>query len=222
MIDLIQKEKIKIANDHDLEEGEFRIQIILFYRLAKLGVNFIVTRWYLRKVNTLGNLLFTNKKPDIQNQGHISIGNLTRIWSNVNQCRLSVKKGGKLMIGNGCRINGPVIAVTNYVRIGNRCRIAPQVYIMDGDFHTVEDRLAKGESKPIIIEDDAWVATRSMVLKGVTIGKGAVVAAGSVVTKDVDNYTLVGGVPAKFIKNIRPKGNVQVLKKTQLQIQETA
>ncbi len=222
MLELIEKEKVKIANDHDLEASDFRIQIILFYRLAKLGVNFIITRWYLRKVNTLGKLLFTNKKPDIKNQGHISIGNLTRIWSNVNQCRLSVKKGGRLTIGSGCRINGPIIAVTDHVSIGNGCRIAPQVYIMDGDFHTLEDRLAEGESKPIIIEDDAWVATRSMVLKGVTIGKGAVVAAGSVVTKDVGSYTLVGGVPAKFIKNIKPKGNVQVLKKRQLQIQETA
>jgi acetyltransferase-like isoleucine patch superfamily enzyme len=218
--DLIQKEKVKIANDHDLEQGRFRIQIILIYRLIKLGFNFIITRWYLRKVNSMGKLLFTNKKPDIQNQGHISIGNLTRIWSNVNQCRLSVKKGGKLMIGSGCRINGPVIAVTNHVSIGNRCRIAPQVYIMDGDFHTVEDRLAEGESKPIIIEDDAWVATRSMVLKGVTIGKGAVVAAGSVVTKDVASYTLVGGVPAKFIKEIRPKNNGQMARMSHSQLQE--
>ena len=62
--------------------------------------------------------------------------------------------------------------------------------------------LAEGKSKPIIIEDDAWLATRCMVLKGVTIGKGAVVAAGAVVTKDVPPYTMVAGVPAKAIKKI--------------------
>ena len=217
MKELILKEKVKIANDHDLNQNDFRIEIILLFRLIKLGFNYLITRWYLRNANKLGKIIFTNKKPDIQNQGFISIGNLTRIWSNVNQCRLSVKKGGNLTIGEGCRINGPVIAVTDQVIIGDRCRIAPQVYIMDGDFHTIEDRLAKGTSKPIIIEDDAWVATRSMVLKGVTIGKGAVVAAGSVVTKDVAPYTLVGGVPARFIKNIQPEninktGNTEAIK----------
>ena len=202
---LIKNEIKKIADDHECKESAPKVKLILLHRLIKLGTNFLITRWYLRKVNVKGKIIFTNEKPDIQNKGHISIGNLTRIWSNVNQCRLSVKKGGKLSIGDGCRINGPVIAVTNEVIIGNGCRVAPQVYLMDGDYHTIEDRSVNGKSKPIRIEDDAWLATRSMVLKGVTIGRGAVVAAGSVVTKDVEPYTLVGGVPAKFIKRIKPK-----------------
>lgn len=202
MKDLIKKERIKIALDHKLHEQEFKTSIILGFRLIKLGMNYLVTKWYLRRVNKKGKIIFTNRKPDIQNSGHISIGNLTRIWSNVSTCRLSVKKGGELIIGEGCRINGPVIAVTNKVIIGDRCRIAPQVYIMDGDFHAVGNILENGKSNPVIIEDDAWVATRAMILKGVRIGKGAVVAAGSVVTKDVPDYTLVGGVPAKVIKKI--------------------
>jgi len=49
-----------------------------------------------------------------------------------------------------------------------------------------------------------WIATRSIILRGVTIGEGAVVAAGAVVTKDVAPYTLVGGIPARTIKNLRP------------------
>jgi acetyltransferase-like isoleucine patch superfamily enzyme len=56
------------------------------------------------------------------------------------------------------------------------------------------------ESKPIVIESNAWIGFNSIVMKGVTIGKGAVVAAGSVVSKDVENYTIVGGNPAKYIK----------------------
>ena len=59
-------------------------------------------------------------------------------------------------------------------------------------------------SKPIIIEDEAWIGGGSIITQGVTIGKGAVVAAGSVVTKDVSPCTIVGGVPAKFIKNTAP------------------
>ena len=61
-----------------------------------------------------------------------------------------------------------------------------------------------------------------MVLKGVKIGKGAVVAAGSVVTKDVESYTLVGGVPAKFIKHIAPKPNLHPVMETEPQVQKIA
>ena len=74
---------------------------------------------------------------------------------------------------------------------------------MDGDFHGVDDRAEPGKSDAIIIGDNAWLATRSMVLKGVKIGEGATVAAGAVVTKDVAPYTLVGGVPAKLIRKLQ-------------------
>lgn len=55
-------------------------------------------------------------------------------------------------------------------------------------------------SKPVVIGDDVWIGARSIILKGVHIGKGAVIAAGAVVTKDVPEYAIVGGVPAKVIK----------------------
>ncbi|MBP9873243.1 MAG: hypothetical protein KBC60_04350 [Haliscomenobacter sp.] len=78
---------------------------------------------------------------------------------------------------------------------------------MDSDFHGLDHNQMGGNSKPVILEDHVWLATRSMVLKGVRIGKGAVVAAGAVVTKDVPPYTVVAGVPAKVIKHLpRPAG----------------
>ena len=55
------------------------------------------------------------------------------------------------------------------------------------------------ESEKVIIEDDVWIGARSIILPGVTIGRGSVIAAVSVVTKDVEEYTLVGGNPAKLI-----------------------
>jgi acetyltransferase-like isoleucine patch superfamily enzyme len=205
MKNLITKELDKIAIDHNIAADSFKAYVYLSFRLIRLGWNYLITRFYLRKAAKLHGIVFTKRKPDIEVSGHLEIGKLVRIWSNVNRCRLSVKKGGKLIIGDNCRLNGPIIAASNEIRIGNNCRIAPQVYLMDGDFHGVEDRLQEGKVKPIIIEDDAWVATRAMVLKGVTIGKGAVVAAGSVVTKDVPPYTMVAGVPAKEVKKINKK-----------------
>ena len=204
MKELIRKEIAKIASQKGLDKNHIRVWIALFFRLFHLGLNFCRTRIYLRKVNKMGKIVFTKRKPDIENAGYLELGNVVRIWSNVNRCRLAVKAGGKLIIGNNVRLNGPIISASREIRIGNNCRIAPQVYLMDGDFHAVEDRLVAGKSRPIIIEDDAWLATRSMVLKGVTIGKGAVVAAGAVVTKDVAPYTMVAGVPAKVVKHFRP------------------
>jgi maltose O-acetyltransferase len=73
---------------------------------------------------------------------------------------------------------------------------------MDTDFHNPTDHTQESISKPVVIEDDVWLAARVTVLKGVRIGRGAVVAAGAVVTKDVPPCTLVGGVPARIIKQI--------------------
>ena len=138
-----------------------------------------------------------------------------RIWSKVNSVRLAVGKNAELVIGDNCRINGPTISVSHKVIIGNNCRIAPHVIIMDSDFHDVNDRLSDGKGGAIIIKDDAWVATRAMVLKNVTIGKGAIVASGAVVTKDVPDYCVVGGVPAKVIRRLDQK-------KEEVQEKETA
>jgi len=74
---------------------------------------------------------------------------------------------------------------------------------MDSDFHDTNDLNNEGMSAPIIIGNNVWIATRAMILKGVTIGDGAVVAAGAVVTKDVKPFTVVAGVPAKLIKQLK-------------------
>jgi acetyltransferase-like isoleucine patch superfamily enzyme len=212
MIELIKKERIKIALELNAELFSPWVSVFLVKRLFILAYILLISRWRLRSCRLKGKLIFTKRRPDIENAGIIEIGNIVRIWSNVRKCRLSVKKGAKLVIGNNCRLNGPTIAVTNQIIIGNNCRIAPDVYLMDGDFHSIENRLDTGQSNPIIIEDDAWIATRAMVMKGVKIGKGAVVAAGSVVTKNVKAYTLVGGVPASFIKNIRRPDENDIVK----------
>jgi len=73
--------------------------------------------------------------------------------------------------------------------------------IIDSDFHNVKDHNLDGESGEIVIEDDVWIGAKATVLKGVRIGKGAVVAVGSVVTKDVPANAIVAGIPAKVIKD---------------------
>lgn len=83
------------------------------------------------------------------------------------------------------------------ISIGNGCAISHDFTVMDSDYHSI-DGLKK--SSPVIIKDNVWIGTRVTILKGVTVGEGAVIAAGSVVTKDVPPHTVVAGVPAKVIK----------------------
>ena len=132
------------------------------------------------------------------------MGDQVRVWSKFNQAKLFVRKNAQLLVGENSRINGVHISVCKEVRIGRNVRISPYVLILDSDHHNVYEHFIKDEQgAAIVIEDNVWVASKAIILKGVRIGEGAVIAAGAVVTKDVAPYTLVGGVPAKLIKSLK-------------------
>jgi acetyltransferase-like isoleucine patch superfamily enzyme len=118
-----------------------------------------------------------------------------------------------LEIGDGTFIgHQAVITVGERVTIGKYCMIASRTFIAGADNHPIDpikrrtEPEAKSSLRPIVIEDDVWVATGSTVYKGVTIGRGSVVAGGSVVTRNVPPYTVVAGNPARVVYRIpRPK-----------------
>ena len=169
--------------------------LVALYRIA-------IARYYLRNCTKVGNYVSVNQKPKIVNKGEILLADDVRIWSSIVKSQIYVSKGGILEVGENSRLNGVHLDVKHNVTIGRNVRIAPGTLIMDSDFHSVEDHFSEGKILPVIIEDNVWIASRSIILKGVTIGKGSVVAAGSVVTKNVEPYTVVAGVPAKLIKRI--------------------
>jgi acetyltransferase-like isoleucine patch superfamily enzyme len=84
--------------------------------------------------------------------------------------------------------------------IGNNVSISHQVTLMTGG-HDVYSIGFISKYQPIVIKDYAWIGANATILQGVIIGQGAAVAAGAVVTKDVEPYTIVGGIPAKKIGN---------------------
>lgn len=89
------------------------------------------------------------------------------------------------------------------IYIGNKAILAPQVMLVTTDHRIARDKPIWDQetvTKPIHIGDDVFIGFGSLILKGVKIGQGAVVAAGSIVTKDVPPYTVVGGNPAQVIK----------------------
>ena len=100
--------------------------------------------------------------------------------------------------------HGKNVLIGENVTIGSNCLIAPFVYIIDDNHQTkkgININLQDHDKEPIIIGNDVWIGTRSTILKGVKIGDGAVVASGSVVTSDVEENAIYGGIPAKKISD---------------------
>ena len=94
---------------------------------------------------------------------------------------------------------GAMIECACHISIGDDCLLGRDVLIRDSDGHIIDNNLDR-VSIPVVIEDHVWIGSKAMVLKGVRIGKGAIVAAGAVVTRDVPAGCLVAGVPAKVIR----------------------
>lgn len=111
-----------------------------------------------------------------------------------------VSVGQATVLGN----NTAVIAVQR-VSIGARCLIGDHVLILDSDFHHLDPANRNAPNPPtaeVVIGDNVWVGSRVMVLKGVTIGRNSVIAAGAVVTSSIPENSLVAGVPARVLRSL--------------------
>jgi galactoside O-acetyltransferase len=122
-------------------------------------------------------------------------------------CVLSAGGEGRLEIGERVNLNTAVhvnASVRGHVRLGDGVIIGPYAVLRASDHVTADPerpiRLQGHTSGTIVVEDDVWIGAHVTVVGGVRIGRGAVVAAGAVVARDVEPYTIVGGVPARFIK----------------------
>ncbi len=153
----------------------------------------------------------------LPNYRYVKFSNTIRVWYMVKVLKI-MKKGdntrfedhiyisgpGRVSIGKSCQINERVF-IQGAV-IGDYVMIAPYVSLianMHNSSRTDIPMVQQGkiEGNKVIIEDDVWIGRNAIVMPGVRIGKGSIVAAGSVVTKDVPEYVIVGGTPAKFIKS---------------------
>jgi len=112
---------------------------------------------------------------------------------------------GNLSIGQDSRVNSPFYAELNApIEIGNHVAIGHHVVLITSDHDTSNalDRSGTIKTAKITIEDGAWIGARATILPGVTIGRGAVVAAGSLVAQSVPANKVAGGVPARSIKTL--------------------
>lgn len=121
----------------------------------------------------------------------------------------TLNSGAKIVIGNDCGISGGSICAAIRVELGNECLLGANVTIVDTDFHAIKpiDRRFNNNPQeigavPVKIEDNVFIGTGAMVLKGVCVGKNSVVGAGAVVTKDVSLNVVVAGNPEKILKKL--------------------
>jgi len=137
---------------------------------------------------------------------HNSIGVFQKVMLKINRPTAS------LIIGNHVGMSGCSVAVSERIEIGNYVLIGSGCLITDSDAHPIDpaQRRSNGSCKtrPIIIEDDVFIGARSIILKGVRIGHGSVIGAGSVVSSNIPSMVIAAGNPAQVIRLIDlNKGN---------------
>jgi len=170
-------------------------------RLLAKVVPVLNARWHLRHATRVGSRVILSGRPKVVNHGEMIFGEHVQLDSTVAKLELVVLPGGRLEVGNRVLINfGSSVVTSSHVKIGDGVLIGTHVMVMDCDFHKVEDKSWDTTGKPIVLEDRVWLGNRSIVLKGVTVGHDSVVAAGSVVAKDVPPRTVVAGNPARIVR----------------------
>jgi acetyltransferase-like isoleucine patch superfamily enzyme len=177
--------------------------------IMHLSFNQIIklSRWRLR------GLIFKFFHPEIKIGKHFKVGGKIRISKMYKSARLNIGDYVQLYSQVGFFLNTPEASIelgnNTYinsrteifskcsVKIGCNCAISWDVSILDSDFHHIG---GSKDASPVLIGNHVLIGCKSIILKGVTIGDGAIVSAGAVVTHDVPSKTLVAGVPAKIIK----------------------
>lgn len=157
-----------------------------------------------------------NGPTELTINGHLLIGKNFICNSSINKCidyghsKIVVMGNAELTIGNNVGISNTLIHCYKHITIGNYVNIGAGTIIYDTNFHSTswQDRadrcidIQKAKTAPIYIGDYVFIGARCIIGKGITIGDRSIVAAGSVVTRDIPAGEIWGGNPAKFIKRI--------------------
>lgn len=161
----------------------------IIYRLKNYWLDFV-----LLKLTIVGNIPFwIIRKVTYEFFGiKIGPGSYIHMWTRFYN-PANIELGADTHIGDNCFLDG-----RNTIIIGNHVDIASQVLIYNEE-HNVASEKFEATSGPVEIGDYVFVGPRAIILPGIKIGRGAIVAAGAVVTRDVPEFTIVGGIPAKEI-----------------------
>ena len=195
------KEEIKKGLKESPKMKRFLDYLIMNQRDAR-------PRWYIRLLAPLyqhrawSSKIYWSIRMDTPPYRRFRLGRKSVIESYccINNAVGDVTIGDHTRVGIHCTVIGPVC-------IGNHVNLAQGITVTALNHNFADSNRKIDEqgisTKPVVIGDDVWIGANAVILPGVTIGRHVVVAAGAVVTKDVPDYSLVAGVPAKEIKKLR-------------------
>ena len=187
-------------------------------KIRRFYVNREITRLGQMPGLTLGHDVVFNGLPivNICNGGSVTIEDDVTLNSENHGYHLNMhspiklfadRPGAIITIGAKTRIHGTCLHAYSSIKIGKYCLIAANCQLIDSSghdlsFNDVDNRInTKGTSNSITLEDSVWLGANVIVLPGVTIGKGSIIGAGSVVTKDIPPMVVAAGNPARVIKS---------------------
>jgi carbonic anhydrase/acetyltransferase-like protein (isoleucine patch superfamily) len=173
-------------------------------KAAPMAIRALVgARLWLRTCNRVGPNTRTFYRPHIENRGSIVIGARVRLNSNWAPVELTTARGGSIEIGDNVFINyGTLISARARVRIGQDVMVGNYCIIADTEIAGIGEPpdAPLSDARAVEIGDGAWLAARVTVLPGSRIGARAVIAAGSVVSGDIPDGAVAGGIPARIIR----------------------
>jgi len=199
---MIDKEALRQALKASPKMKQWIDRIVMNQRDAR-------PRWYVRLSAPLyqhrgrGSKIYRSVRMDTPPYRRFWLGRRSVIESYccINNAMGDVTIGDHTRIGIHCTVIGPVC-------IGNHVNLAQGITVtaLNHNYQDVTQRIDEQgvSTSPVVISDDVWIGANAVILPGVTIGRHAVVAAGAVVTKDVPDYCVVGGVPARVVKTVKP------------------
>jgi acetyltransferase-like isoleucine patch superfamily enzyme len=148
--------------------------------------------------------------------GRIEIGSRVQILNSLRQNTAGIvhktvliaADGALLRIGDDVGISGAILDARDNIVIGDRCMLGANCSVLSSDYHPL-DAVARHNrvmgavrTAPVTLEEDVWIGANSLILKGVTIGAGSIVGAGSVITKNIPRGVVVAGNPARIVKTL--------------------
>lgn len=171
---------------------------------VKMGVNPLIRNKVYLKITTPGTL-------EIGDNFVFTSGDAINPLSRNSNGVIFISKNGYVKIGDNVQMSTPVIWCNESVCIGDNVKIGGDVVIMDTDAHNLNFVARRNRvtdqacvhNAPIKIEEDVLIGTRSIILKGVTIGARTIIGSGSIVTKDIPSDCIAAGNPCRVIKNIK-------------------
>ena len=183
---------------------EFKVWLEYFIGMTPGRIGYLIRSQYFKRrlaVSFINNRFETGFRIEYPNHVYLSSNSFFGL-----DCKIYASEFSKIEIGSNVTINSNVMINARgkgRIYIGNNVLIGPNVVIRSNnhDFQSIDTPIVQQGMKfgEIVINENVWISSNCVILPNLKIGKGAIIAAGAVVTSDVEPYTVVGGIPAKLI-----------------------